>query len=66
MKKDNPTATGKELKSLLGELWKKMSDAEKKPYNEQTGILFQIVCINTFHPLIFYNEIHQVIRAGVT
>ena len=34
VKKDNPTATGKELKSLLGELWKKMSDAEKKPYND--------------------------------
>ena len=34
MKKDNPTATGKELKTKFGELWKSMSDAEKKPYND--------------------------------
>ena len=34
MKKDNPTAKGKELKTLYGELWKSMSDAEKKPYND--------------------------------
>ena len=34
VKKDNPTATGKELKTKFGELWKSMSDAEKKPYND--------------------------------
>ena len=34
VKKDNPTASGKELKSKFGELWKSMSDAEKKPYND--------------------------------
>jgi hypothetical protein len=34
VKKDNPNATGKELKTKFGELWKSMSDAEKKPYND--------------------------------
>ena len=34
VKKDNPKATGKELKTKFGELWKSMSDAEKKPYND--------------------------------
>ena len=34
LKKENPEAKGKELKGLFGELWKSMSDAEKKPYND--------------------------------
>ncbi|OMH79994.1 Non-histone chromosomal protein 6 [Zancudomyces culisetae] len=37
VKRDNPSATFGELGKLLGEMWKGLSDTQKKPYNDKAA-----------------------------